>query len=146
MAWGTRTDLEEIALGPNGLRGISSTVVDRHLTIAKMRIKAMAPSAISDDNVPDELIAAQVEIAAYTLVTGPRGSRADDPTVISLKDRHDAAYRWLKSMRMSEISSTKDDATPGVDEGAPTAESDKARGWYGERGSSDLDDGGTDVF
>lgn len=133
MAWAARADLEQIALPPKATAGIPDPVVDRHLLIARRRIEAMVHETFGDDP-PEELIAAQCEIAAWTLVTGYRGTRADDPTVAGLLERHRQAFAWLKAKREGSIGESVADTTT-IDEGGPEVYSGTPRG-FGE------DDGG----
>jgi len=128
MAWATRDDLEAIALPPKATAGIPDLVVLRHLSIARRRIEAMVHEPFGEEP-PEELVAAQCEIAAWTLITGYRGARADDPTVAGLLERHRQAFAWLKAKREGSIGESSSDTTPTIDEGGPEVFSSSPRGW-----------------
>lgn len=128
MAWATRADLEAIALPVAATKGIPDPIIERHLLIARRRVEAAVHDSFGD-NPPEEIIAAQCEIAAWTIVTGYRGARTDDPTVAGLLERHRQAFAWLKQSRAGELGTSVPDATP-VDEGSPDVSSAVPRGFY----------------
>jgi hypothetical protein len=129
MAWATRDDLEMIALPAKATVGIPDLVVARHLLIARRRIESMIHDAFGE-TPPEELIGAQCEIAAWTLITGYVGRRTDDASVQGLRDRHDQAFAWLKLSRDGMVGTSTIDDT-ATDEGGPEVyEGNEPRGWH----------------